>query len=56
MTDRAKTTGVCPRPDCASPAFRAYDDLSYASGHFIWICLAGHEVHEAGPVPGRSVA
>lgn len=56
MTDRANSTGVCPRAGCASPAFRTYDDLSYARGHFIWICLAGHEVHEDGAASGRSVA
>lgn len=46
---------MCPRPDCTSPAFRTYDDLSYATGHYLWICLSGHEVHEEGPV-GREVA
>jgi hypothetical protein len=56
MTERANSTGVCPRSDCTSPAFRTYDDLSYATGHYLWICLAGHEVHEPGPASGRSVA
>ena len=55
MTGAGEETGTCRRPGCSSAAFRAQDELSYAREHFIWICLAGHVVHEEGPT-ARSVA
>jgi len=46
MTAAGTDTGSCRRPGCTAPAFRAHDELSYATEHYLWICLSGHVVAE----------
>lgn len=57
MTGAGADTGRCRRPGCTSPAFRARDELSYATDHYVWICLSGHKVPEERPAArDRTVA
>ena len=36
----------CRVRGCSQLAFRSSDTLSYAAGHWVWTCVAGHEIAE----------